>query len=135
MNRQDLKTTRELPAVVACGAMTASASASFTYRIDDPYAVTMTVTSRGAVPIKWIFGRHLLAAGIDGGFGSGDVVIAPAPQGPDLLIGLHGSHFAVVRVRYNEMVRFLHSTYELIPLGREQPHVDWDGLLDQLLAD
>jgi hypothetical protein len=135
MNRQDLATTREMPAVVVCGSVTASASVSFAYCVEDPYAVTMTVTSRGAVPIKWIFGRHLLAAGADGGFGSGDVVIAPAPDGPDLLIGLHGSHFAVLRVIYNEIVQFLDRTYELIPLGREHPYFDMDGLLDHLLAD
>jgi hypothetical protein len=133
MDSQGIATTPDLPASVLCGAATGSAAVSFSYSVENPYAVTMTVTSRGAAPVEWVFGRHLLAAGIHGGFGSGDVIVAPAPEGPNLLIGLYGGYFAVVGVRCDDVVTFLDRTYKLIPLGHENPYVDVDGFLDQVL--
>jgi len=125
--------TRVLPVKLCRERLSTTASAQFLYDPRDPYAVVFVITSTGSPPVSWTFARELLSAGLHGGFGSGNVVIAPAPEGPALLIALEsGTDFAVLRIDAAPVREFLDRTYRLVPAGDEE--VDVDALLDRLLA-
>ncbi|MGW1161326.1 SsgA family sporulation/cell division regulator [Streptomyces sp. NPDC002513] len=104
----------------------------------DPFAVRMTFPAPATlegVEVCWSFARELLAAGLEGPEGHGDVRVRPygfdrtvlefhAPQGT-----------AVVHIHSQEVRRFLQRTTELVPLGLEHLHVDLDHDLAELMRD
>jgi hypothetical protein len=60
--------------------------ASLHYSADDPYAIRMAFHVGTDEPVEWIFARDLLAVGLGGPAGEGDVQVWPADeQGHELL--------------------------------------------------
>jgi Streptomyces sporulation and cell division protein, SsgA len=107
------------------------------YDTSAPYAVNATFrTSDGDV--TWVFGRDLLAEGLDSPSGEGDVAVWPSnlygravvcvslqsPTGSALLEG------DAVQVR-----AFLEDTVRLVPFGTEGEQIDLDAELAALLGD
>jgi len=109
--------------------------ASLDYCADDPYAIKMAFHVGTDEPVEWIFARELLAAGLEGKAGEGDV--RAWPQGDDDILNLTLSspfgeaHFeAPLRVT----AEFLRSTYGIIPAGTEGDYLDVDNELRELLS-
>ncbi|MEU7478431.1 SsgA family sporulation/cell division regulator [Lentzea sp. NPDC042327] len=101
------------------------------YRTDDPHAVTMRFHTRDQES-TWLVGRELLADGVLAPAGLGDVRLRPG-DGDVLVLELvtEDSH-AVFHLPAEELHRFLQSTYQVVPSGREV--IDFDLLLKDLLA-
>ncbi len=110
--------------------------ASLSYSAEDPFAIRMAFHVGTDEPVEWIFARDLLAVGLEGPAGEGDVQVWPADdQGRELLnIALSSpfgeAHFEAPR---SSTAAFLGRTYEVIPAGQETDFVDLDSELDELL--
>jgi hypothetical protein len=110
--------------------------ASLHYSAEDPYAIRMSFHVGTDEPVEWIFARDLLAVGLEGPAGEGDVQVWPADeQGHELLnIALSSpfgeAHFEAPR---SSTAGFLSRTYEVIAPGHESDYVDVDSELDELL--
>lgn len=108
--------------------------ATFSYDVDDPYAVRVTFhVPAGDVP--WVVARSLLTRGLGEPAGDGDIRLRP---------GLDEDHRAVVRmdfhspegrllveVRSGDLLAFLARTWMSVRPGEE--HIDVDLLLTGLL--
>lgn len=110
----------------------------FRYSSDDPLAMCMLIrTNGGANPIEWVFGRDLLAAGMNGSSGLADVNVHPAsgPRGEFLHIRLSSPDgTATFEVRRMVVARFLRRAYQVVPRGREQIEPALDAFLTRLLS-
>ena len=110
--------------------------ASLYYSADDPYAIRMAFHVGTDEPVEWIFARDLLAVGLEGPAGEGDVQVWPSEdQGRELLnLALSSpfgeAHFEAPR---SSTAAFLARTYEVIAAGEESNFVDVDTELDELL--
>ena len=110
--------------------------ASLFYSADDPYAIRMAFHVGTDEPVEWIFARDLLAVGLEGPAGEGDVRVWPGTDhGRELLnIALSSpfgeAHFEAPR---SSLAAFLGRTYEVIAPGDESDHIDVDAELDELL--
>ncbi|MCW2545620.1 MAG: putative sporulation and cell division protein [Mycobacterium sp.] len=135
MNSSNLVTSGELRGFVVRRPTQGRVSAHFAYDIRDPYALSLTMITPGSRPVTWTFSRELLDGGLLGGFGSGAVVIAPSPDGHEVLIGLHAApDFAVIHLDPAPIRRFLAKTYRAVQPGREHEHVNIDEVVAQMLA-
>lgn len=106
------------------------------YSAQDPYAVRLVVNDpRG--PVQWNFGRALLAAGLTGTAGDGDVRIWPSEDETDVLCILLSSPSgsAVLRLPVPPVRRFLEASFDIVPTGSETSHIDFDAELDALLNE
>jgi Streptomyces sporulation and cell division protein, SsgA len=110
--------------------------ASLNYSADDPYAIRMAFHVGADEPVEWIFARDLLAVGLEGPAGEGDVQVWPTDDhGRELLnIALSSpfgeAHFEAPRA---STAAFLAKTYEVIAAGNESDFIDVDAELDELL--
>jgi hypothetical protein len=110
--------------------------ASLHYSVEDPYAVRMAFHVGTDEPVEWIFARDLLAMGLEGPAGEGDIQVWPAGGHGDELLNIALSspfgeaHFKAPR---SLAAVFLSRTYEVIPAGHETGYVDVDAELDGLL--
>ncbi len=110
--------------------------ASLDYRADDPYAIKMSFHVGTDEPVEWIFARELLAAGIEGPAGEGDVQVWPGDgEDADILNIALSSPFgeAHFQAPVGSTAEFLRSTYGIIPAGSESDFIDVDSELDELL--
>ncbi|MFG2868429.1 SsgA family sporulation/cell division regulator [Streptomyces sp. NPDC048338] len=112
--------------------------ATLRYDRGDPYAVSMAfpppATLEG-VEVSWAFSRELLAQGVDGPAGVGDVRVRPYCY-DRTVVEFHATEgVAVVHIRTEELRRFLERSQHLVPAGREHHYLDWDQDLAQLLDD
>ncbi|HEY5360595.1 MAG TPA: SsgA family sporulation/cell division regulator [Streptosporangiaceae bacterium] len=110
--------------------------ASLCYSADDPYAIRMAFHVGADEPVEWIFARELLAVGLEGPAGEGDVQVWPSlERGLEVLnLALSSpfgeAHFEVPR---SATAEFLSRTYGMIAAGRESEFLDVDNELDELL--
>lgn len=100
-----------------------------------PYTTTVVFRSAVRTDVHWIFGRDLLADGID----------APSTSPAGLMdvrvwrmsaldVGLllaSGGELAILALPAVDVRRYLRRTYALVPRGAESQHLD----LDQAIAD
>jgi hypothetical protein len=110
--------------------------ASLDYSADDPYAIKMSFHVGADEPVEWIFGRELLAAGLEAPVGEGDVQAWPEDcDGADVLNLALSSPFgeAHFEAPLAEVAEFLQSTYGIVPVGAESDFIDFDGELDEML--
>ena len=110
--------------------------ASVDYCADDPYAIKMSFHVGTDEPVEWIFARELLAAGLEGPAGEGDVQVWPDDvEDSDILNIALSSPFGEARFEaaLSAMAEFLKSTYGIIPAGSEGDFIDVDSELDDLL--
>ncbi|MFC0599270.1 SsgA family sporulation/cell division regulator [Streptomyces palmae] len=117
---------------------TSAIRASLRYSRNDPFAVRVSfppVASLDGSEVEWTFGRELLAGGLRGPAGHGDVHLWP--YGPDrTVLELHAPEgMAMVQFDTSDLRRFLQRTYELVPQGCESRHLELDEDLAALLRD
>jgi hypothetical protein len=110
--------------------------ASLYYSTDDPYAIRMAFHVGTDEPVEWIFARDLLAAGLDGPAGEGDVRVWPAADEEQAVLNIALSspfghaHFEAPLIA---TAAFLSRTFQVIAAGQESDFIDLDGELDVLL--
>jgi hypothetical protein len=115
------------------------------YNGADPYAVRIAFgdigEQNGVVDpddgISWLVSRELLAAGLDGPSGDGDVRVWPAQSATDVLF-LHlraPSGEALFELSRATVAAFLRQTETLVPSGTESDLLDLDDELDVLLSN
>lgn len=111
-------------------------STRWTYRADEPFAITVAFATERGRWVEWIFARDLLIAGLDEPSGEGDLHIAPHPADEDvLLLEIHSpSGSATFELDRADTEDFLAHTLELVPGGTESTHFDIDRLLAELTA-
>src|SRR5215469_12688023 len=105
-------------------------------RAQDPHPIRMAFQVGTDEPVERIFARDLLAVGIEGPAGEGDVQIWPTDSdGHELLNIALSSPFgeAHFEARRSSTTAFLTRTYEVIAPGHEADYVDVDSELDELL--
>ncbi len=111
-------------------------AASLYYRADDPFAIRMAFHVGSAEPVEWIFARDLLAVGMQGSAGEGDVQVWPSDKRGAAVLNLalsSPSGEAHFEVPLSETAAFLQRTFDLITAGGEAGYMDLDGELDELL--
>jgi Streptomyces sporulation and cell division protein, SsgA len=110
-------------------------TASLYYRGDDPYAIRMAFHVGTDDPVEWIFARDLLAEGLDGVAGAGDVRVWPSTAAHrDVLNLALSSPFgqAHFEAPLTALTGFLLRTFEVVPAGREGEFIDIDGELNDM---
>lgn len=109
-------------------------SAEWSYRSDDPYAVTLTIQD-GDVEQSWTFARDLLDVGMMSGtaMGIGDIRIWTCDN-EELHIFLT-SKFGEARITldHGDAVDFICAAYEAVPEGDEEDFMDLDGEIEEFL--
>ncbi|EXU63133.1 MULTISPECIES: spore wall synthesis regulator SsgD [Streptomyces] len=108
------------------------------YERDDPFAVHISFPPSASLDgsaVEWTFGRELLAAGLRGPAGSGDVQMWPSgPQGT--VLEFHAPEgMAMVQFDTADLRRFLGRSYAVVPEGSEAGELDLDEGLASLLRD
>ncbi|MFB7225700.1 SsgA family sporulation/cell division regulator [Streptomyces sp. NPDC056227] len=99
------------------------------YEPSDPYVVRATFFTHSDDPAEWVLGRDLLADGLRGSAGDGDIRIWLAVGGGDqvMYIALGSSAgTALLEVSVQDVKIFLENTEALVPQGTELGHIDWD---------
>ena len=110
--------------------------ASLYYNADDPYAIRMAFHVGTDEPVEWIFARDLLAVGLEGPAGEGDVQVWPADEhGRELLNIALSSPFgeAHFEAPAEAIANFLDRTFRIVPMGKESQAIDIDAELNGLL--
>ncbi|WP_314174427.1 SsgA family sporulation/cell division regulator [Streptomyces winkii] len=109
-------------------------TARFAYCTNDPYAVDVVFDLGMHEPVRWIFARELLAAGMDGPTGEGDVLVWPVRERAVCCLSLASREgHALVEMPSGILARWLKRTHRLVPPGREAQFVDVDALSRYLL--
>jgi hypothetical protein len=108
------------------------------YHRDDPYAVYLDNHVDLADPVTWVFGREILAAGLESWAGTGDVSVYPEVGGGlrSIVIALSDNDVTALLRAPAPLVReFLEETQQVVPYGTESAALDLDGLIARLLDD
>lgn len=124
--------------LVAAAPRMPSIPAVLCYDRRDPFAVRMTFPAPATlegVDVCWTFSRELLAAGLEGSEGHGDVRVRPYGYDRTVLEFHAPEGTAVVHVRSGEIRRFLEATGDLVPVGLEHLQLDLDHDLAVLMRD
>lgn len=104
----------------------------------DPFAVAMHLEARAGT-VVWTFARELLAEGLYGPAGDGDVQVWPclsSTGGAVVIIELSSPDgMAILQAESRDVAGFVAATEEVVPPGREGSHLLLDDLISQLLAD
>lgn len=112
--------------------------ASLRYARKDPFAVRVSfppTASLDGSEVEWTFGRELLAAGLRGPAGQGDVHVWPC-GGERTVMEFHAPEgVAMVQFDTSDLRRFLGRSYELVADGCEGGLLDLDVDLAALLRD
>jgi hypothetical protein len=135
MNRTTLSTQLGLRLVVP-DRTTVPLLAGLEYSADDPYAIRVAFHVGNDEPVEWIFARELLTVGIVRRVGDGDVRVWPSTTDCERRLSIElSSPFgkALFEAPLSPLTDFLHSTYELVPAGRESDFIDIESELDNLL--
>lgn len=125
--------------LVVPGGRSVHLTADIGYGADDPYAIEMSFNVGEQEPVRWIFARELLTVGIVRRVGDGDVEVWPgqsldADEERVVYLSL-SSPFgqALFELSVTPIADFLHRSYEMVPAGYEDDHIDIQTELDQLL--
>ncbi|MFF3904473.1 SsgA family sporulation/cell division regulator [Streptomyces sp. NPDC001848] len=107
------------------------------YEPADPYVVRAAFFVHSDEPVEWVLGRDLLADGLNGCAGHGDVRIWSAVgRGDQAMYIALGSRAgtALVEVPAHDVKAFLERTETVVPRGTEAGRIDWDAELAYLLS-
>jgi len=106
---------------------TRSLTPALRYDTADPLAVSLVFPAEISLDgeeVAWAFSRDLLAAGLRGPAGEGDVHVCPCGQ-RRTVVELHaGEGVAVLEFPSAELWAFLRATYDLVPAGAEGALLD-----------
>ncbi len=107
----------------------------WTYRADDPYAVTLGIRTRYDRWVEWLVARELVVDALTGPAGLGDVRMSPQlVQGYDIVeIEIRSADGrAVLEVDRDLLAHFVDATFAVVPLGAEAGRMDIDAELARL---
>jgi Streptomyces sporulation and cell division protein, SsgA len=114
--------------------------ARLSYSREDPYALSVAFQVGLDQPVDWVFARDLLATGIEGREGLGDVTVWPSAESESGLPGgvlhielsspLGHAHFEAPARKISD---FLRRTYQVVPAGEESGHIKVEAELNDLL--
>lgn len=123
--------------VSPCPGLRVSVPARLRYHRADPYAVHLDCHTDLEEPITWLFARELLADGLEGWAGVGDVTIRRSSADPELLaIALSTpGQTAVLHTPADPVRDFLQLCLGVVPFGAEHHYLDTETLLRRLLGD
>ncbi|MFD9003674.1 SsgA family sporulation/cell division regulator [Streptomyces sp. NPDC059582] len=110
---------------------------SLRYEPADPYVVRAAFFTDTDEPTEWVLGRDLLADGLRGSAGCGDIrVWSTVDRGDQAVYIVLGSPAgtALLEVPMRDVKAFLEDTEALVPRGTESGHIDWDLELANLFA-
>lgn len=111
---------------------------SLRYEPTDPYVVRAVFFTHTDEPTEWVLGRDLLADGLRGSAGCGDIRVWSAVGRGDkamyIVLGTPAGT-ALLEVPVQDVKAFLESTEALVPRGTESGHIDWDLELANLSAN
>ncbi|WP_233273576.1 SsgA family sporulation/cell division regulator [Streptomyces broussonetiae] len=106
------------------------------YEPADPYVVRAAFFVHSDEPVEWVLGRDLLADGLNGCAGHGEVRIwSAAGRGNESIYIALGSSTgtALLEAPVQDISSFLQDTQALVPQGTESGLIDWDAELAHLL--
>jgi hypothetical protein len=107
----------------------------WTYRADDPFAVTIDIQTRGNRFVDWVLARELLITGLSTPAGIGDVRVRPATMGgwEVVLIEICSPDgHAVLEVDRELLREFVEATLDIVPLGSEGMVIDIDAEIEKI---
>jgi hypothetical protein len=114
--------------------------ASLHYSSADPYAIRVAFHVGLDEPVEWTFARELLANGLKGRDGLGDVRVWPAPSEaggtPEQVLHIElssPSGEARFEAPLPEISAFLRRTWRIVPAGQEADFVDVEAELTDIL--
>lgn len=117
--------------------VTVQLDATLGYDASDPYAVTATFRT-GICEVVWTFARELLVGGLIDPVGEGDVHVWPGldSEGNSVVVIDLSSPDGelIVQCSTTEVSRFVNRTLSAVPFGSESELIDFDQLIDRLLA-
>lgn len=114
--------------------LSAAIGARFAYRADDPYAVHVVFEVGLRDPVRWVFARELLTAGLEKPVGEGDVLVWPVRERAVCCLSLAPREgHALVEVPAAALARWLKRTRRLVPVGSEAQFLDVEALSQHLL--
>jgi hypothetical protein len=142
MNSTTVSTELGLHLVVPHEELSVPLMATLSYSAEDPYAVRISFHAGLDEPIEWVIGRELLSAGLHRPQGLGDAQVWPSSAAADdladgvLNIELSSpyghAHFEALAA---DVAGFLDSTEQVVPVGSESAHLDFDAELANLLRE
>jgi sporulation and cell division protein SsgA len=109
--------------------------ARWSYRADQPFTVTAAFQTDRDRWVEWAFGRELLAEGLRGPAGVGDVRLHPEADDEltVLVVEIESPEgYAELELDHEAVSSFLAATEEIVPLGEESGHFDVDRLIRDL---
>lgn len=111
-----------------------AASVTLSYRRDDPYAVTATITlAMKCETAEWTFARDLLRAGLHALAGLHEIMVSP-DDGGRLYIDISSDQGrARLQLDAVEVAGFLDRTDRIVQPGDESRHLDVDAAVRQTL--
>ncbi|MFE4824242.1 SsgA family sporulation/cell division regulator [Streptomyces sp. NPDC056704] len=110
---------------------------SLRYEPTDPYVVRAAFFTDTDEQTEWVLGRELLADGLTGSTGCGDIRVWPAVgRGDQAMYIVLGSPAgtALLEVPMQDVRTFLENTEALVPRGTESGRIDWELELANLFA-
>jgi hypothetical protein len=126
------------PLTLSVSAVTGDADLDAELRYDptDPLAVTLAIGTECEEPVLWTFGRDLLADGVKGKAGEGDIAIEPASDldSRELKITLTTDCLATLIAPRDQVVEFLFESFTVVPSGTEFDAIDFDAEIAALLS-
>lgn len=128
--------TTRLMLTVSATTGDARLEAELRYDLGDPLAVSLAIGTQCDEPVVWVFARDLLAAGIAGPSGEGDITIEPIAEAEEqeIRITLATDCLATLIAPRDRVVEFLVETFTRVPSGAEFEAVDFDAEIAALLA-
>lgn len=105
------------------------------YRMDDPFAVTLAIQTRGDRCVEWVLARELLVSGLQAPTGLGDVRVRPAQmdEWDVTLIEIRSPDGqAILELDRDLLTQFVEATIEAVPLGSETAVVDMDAEIEKI---
>jgi hypothetical protein len=124
------------PLTLSVSAATGDADLQAELRYDprDPLAVTLAIGVECDQPVVWVFGRELLADGIDRPSGEGDITIEPAVAERKIQVTLATDCLATMTADRDTVIEFLVDAFTAVPSGCEMDEVDMDAEIAGLFA-
>jgi hypothetical protein len=105
----------------------------WSYRADEPFALTVAFGTDRGHWVEWVFARELLIDGLVEQVGEGDLTVEPGDVEDTLILTVHSpSGSATFELDRGDTQDFLAATLELVPSGTESTHFDIDRLLAEL---
>ena len=132
LNSSRTVTTR-LTLTVSAATGDARLEAELRYDAGDPLAVSLAIGTQCDEPVVWVFARDLLASGITGPVGEGDITIEPAADA-EVRITLATDCLATLLAPRSRVAEFLIESFTQVPSGSEFAGVDIDAEIAALLS-